>query len=118
MNERIKHLRKHYSNMSDSDIEKAIEIISYVVYEKPTGEIIQSGDMDRLAFENHIVSEPTHGKMIIDKKHSWKLRGEFEDFEDGGGDSLRMFKVEGNALKIKAKHTKKLKALRMPEDKD
>lgn len=108
-------LRKHYPDLTDDEILKAQEKIEYVLYDKNTGEIVQTGDMDMLAYENFAPHSPDLEKMIVEPDKAWKLRGEFIDHK---GDGKPLFKVTSGALEAKPEHAGKIEERKLPRDKD
>lgn len=112
--EKLGRLRHLYEDLSDEDIIKAQQKIEYVLYDKNTGEIVQTGDMDMLAFEQFIPQSPDLEKMIVEPEKVWRLRGEFIDHK---GDGKHMFKVQAGNLEAKAEHVDKIGELKLPRDK-
>lgn len=112
--EKLKRLRPHYEDLTDNEILKAQEKIEYVLYDKSTGEIVQSGDMDMLAYEQFIPQSPALEKMIVEPEKVWRLRGEFIDHK---GNGRHMFKVEAGNIKAKPEHETKIDAMKLPRDK-
>ncbi|MCA9810676.1 MAG: hypothetical protein KC473_10075 [Candidatus Dadabacteria bacterium] len=109
----IERLRELYEDMTDEEIEKAIEHVDYVLFDNQTGEIIQTGNMDRLAYERFEPYREGLGKVIIPPGEKWMLRGEFVDHENG---NKPMFKMEEGELVAKAAHVDKITEMRMPKD--
>ena len=109
----IERLRELYEDMTDEEIEKAIEHVNYALYDNQTGEIIQTGNMDRLAFERFEPYRERLEKVIISPGEKWMLRGEFVDHENG---NIPMFKIEEGELVAKNAHVDKITEMRMPKD--
>ena len=109
----IERKRKLYEDLSDEEIVKAQEMINYVLYVGNTGEIIQTGNMDRLAYENFEPYLEGMEKAIIPPGEEWMLRGEFIDHEDT---HKPMFKIEEGAIVAKETHVEKIADMRMPRD--
>ena len=110
---KIESLRDLYEDLTDEEIAKAIEQVNYVLYDSQTGEIIQSGNMDRLAFERFEPYMEGMEKAIIPPGEEWMLRGEFIDHEET---KKPMFKIEGGAIVAKEAHVEKITDMRMPRD--
>lgn len=110
---KTERLRNLYEDFSDEEIEKACEMIHYVLYIGETGEIIQSGNMDRLAYEAFEPYLEGMEKAIIPPGEEWMLRGEFVDYEET---KRPMFKIEEGAIVAKEAHVEKITEMRMPKD--
>lgn len=106
-------LRHLYEDLTDEEIEKATEQVNYVLYDIQTGEIIQTGNMDRLAFEAFEPYLENMEKAIVPPGEEWMLRGEFIDHEDT---QKPMFRIEDGALVAKEAHVDKIAEMRMPKD--
>ena len=109
----IERKRKLYEDLSDEEIVKAHEMVHYVLFDGQTGEIIQTGNMDRLAFERFEPYMEGMEKAIIPPGEEWMLRGEFVDHEDT---QKPMFKIEDGELVAKEAHVEKITGMRMPRD--
>lgn len=109
----IDRLRELYEDLTDEEIEKATEQVNYVLYIGNTGEIIQTGNMDRLAYENFEPYMEGMQKVIVPPGEEWMLRGEFTDHEET---HVPMFKIEDGALVAKEAHVDKITEMRMPKD--
>jgi len=109
----IERMRDLYQDLTDDEIEKAQEQINYVLCDSATGEIVQRGSMDRLAFERFELYREGLEKVIVPDGEEWMLRGEFVDYD---GTQKPMFKVEGGELVAKATHVDKITEMRMPRD--
>lgn len=107
-------LRSHYPDLTDEQILKAQVWVEYVLYDTNTGEIVQNGDMDMLAYENFVPRSPNLEKMIVEPGKAWRLRGEFIDHH---GDGKHMFKVEDGNLIAKPAHLNKIEELKSSKDK-
>lgn len=110
---KIERLRNLYEDLSDEEIEKALEQVNYILYDTTTGEIIQSGNMDRLAYERFEMYREGMEKAIVPPGEEWMLRGEFIDHEET---HRLMFKVEDGKLVAKATYVEKITDMRMPRD--
>jgi hypothetical protein len=110
---KIERLRGLYEDLTDEEIEKATEQVNYVFYDSQTGEIIQTGNMDRLAYESFEPYREGMEKVIIPLGEEWMLRGEFIDHEDTKGP---MFKIEEGAIVAKEAHVEAITDMRMPRD--
>ena len=106
-------LRGLYEDLTDEEIEKAVEQVNYVLYDSATGEIIQTGNMDRLAYERFEPYREGLEKAIIPPGEEWMLRGEFIDHENT---QKPMFKIEQGELVAKEAHVAKITGMRMPRD--
>lgn len=113
MNSKVEHLRELYEDMTDEEIEKAQEQINYVLYNTQTGEIMQTGNMDLLAFERFEPFWENVEKVIVPPDEEWMLRGEFTDYENT---KKPMFKIEDGKLVAKATHVEAITQMRMPRD--
>ena len=111
--ENIEKLRIAYEDLSDEEIEKAQKQINYVLYNTQTGEIMQTGNMDLLAFERFEPFWENMEKVIVPPGEEWMLRGEFVDYEDT---KKPMFKIEEGELVAKNAHVDKISEMRMPRD--
>ena len=109
----IERKRDLYEDLTDAEIEKATEQVNYVLYIGNTGEIIQTGNMDRLAYENFEPYMEGMEKAIVPPGEEWMLRGEFVDHEDT---KKPMFKIEDGTIVAKEAHINKISAMRMPRD--
>jgi hypothetical protein len=110
---KTERLRNLYEDFSDEEIEKACEMIHYVLFDGQTGEIIQTGNMDRLAFERFEPYREGMEKVIIPPGEEWMLRGEFIDHEDT---KKPMFKIQEGDLVAKEAHVEKITEMRMSRD--
>lgn len=106
-------LRGLYEDLTDEEIEKAVEQVNYVLYDSATGEIIQTGNMDRLAYERFEPYREGMEKAIVPPGEEWMLRGEFIDHENT---QKPMFKIEQGELVAKERHTDKINEMRRPKD--
>lgn len=113
MNERTKKLKDSYEDLTYEEINKALEHVNYVLYDTTTGEVIQTGSMDLLAFERFEPYLEGMDKVIVPDGEEWMLRGEFVDSD---GTQKPMFKVEDGGLVAKAAHVDKITEMRMPKD--
>lgn len=102
-----------YDDMTEEEIGKAKQKVSYVFYFAASGEIYQSGTTDLLSYER--MEPPREGleKAIIPKGEEWMLRGEFVDYDDT---QKPMFKIEEGAVVAKEAHVEKITGMRMPRD--
>lgn len=106
-------LREQYEGaLSDEEIEKAQTYVRYALYDTATGEIIQTGKTDLLAYENLPLYREGMEKTIIPDDEKWMLRGEFIDESAG----KRMFKIGDKGLTAKTAHVEKITEMRMPRD--
>lgn len=110
---KIERLRAMYEDLTDEEIEKAIEQVNYVLYDSQTGEIVQSGNMDRLSYERFEPYREGLEKAIVPPGEEWMLRGEFIDHEET---RKPMFKIEEGAIVAKEAHVEKITDMRMPRD--
>ena len=108
----MERLRELYEDFTDEQIEKAMQKVSYVLYDTETGEIIQTGDTDLLAYEAMEPYRENMAKAIIPKGEEWMLRGEFVDHAEG----KHMFKIDDETLAAKKEHVEKITEMRMPRD--
>jgi len=108
----MERLRELYEDFTDEEIGKATQKVSYVLYDTATGEIIQTGDTDLLAYERMDPYRDGMAKAIIPKGEEWMLRGEFVDHAEG----KHMVKVEEGALVAKETHVEAITEMRMPRD--
>jgi len=108
----MERLRELYEDLTDEEIEKAMQKVAYVLYDSVSGEIIQTGDTDLLAYERMEPYRENMAKTIIPKGEEWMLRGEFVDHAQG----KHMIKVEEGALVAKETHVEAITEMRMPRD--
>lgn len=102
-----------YEDMTEEEIAKGKQKVSYVLYFAATGEVYQSGTTDMLSYEK--MEPPREGleKAIIPTGEEWMLRGEFVDHDDT---QRPMFKIEEGGLVAKEAHVEKITDMRMPRD--
>lgn len=112
--QKLEKLRPHYPDLTDEEILNAQQKIEYVLYDKNTGEIMQTGDMDMLAYERFVPHSLDLEKMIVEPDKVWRLRGEFVDHK---GDGKHMFKVNAGNLEAKPEHAVKIGERKLPRDK-
>ncbi|HML96687.1 MAG TPA: hypothetical protein PKC29_14790 [Thermodesulfobacteriota bacterium] len=109
----IERMRDLYQDLTDDEIEKAQEQINYVLCDSATGEIVQTGSMDRLAFERFEPYREGMEKAIVPPGEEWMLRGEFVDYDNT---HRPMFKIEEGSIVAKEAHVDKISEMRMPKD--
>lgn len=86
--------------------------IDYILYEEQTGEIIQTGTMDPVAWENYLPNGEGLAKMAVTSAEVWKIRGEFVDPET----ARYMFRVAGGELVAKEGYAERIEELKLPGD--